>query len=101
MLVTALLSTAPLLPSWLPKFEQNRGSKRVISFFSLDIDECAEKTAQCDAKSTTCKNLNPGYECTCNDGYIPITNEKYKCQGTVPLQAKAKKENMQVNHFEV
>ena len=33
-------------------------------------------------------NLIPGYQCTCKDGYTPIQNEKYKCQGIEQVTLK-------------
>ena len=33
-----------------------------------NIDECEEGTAGCDERAT-CRDLSPGFECKCQDGY--------------------------------
>lgn len=41
-----------------------------------DIDECAEKTAQCQH---TCTNTPGGYECSCRDGFQLVINSCRLC----------------------
>ena len=43
------------------------GTLYLVSLY-VDIDECVEGTADCDANAE-CINLIPLYYCECNDGY--------------------------------
>lgn len=41
---------------------------RLIDDNCVDVDECAEKTADCDRRAN-CENTIGGYQCTCEDGF--------------------------------
>ena len=40
----------------------------LFSFFILDLDECKDKTHQCDVNAN-CINIPGSYNCTCRPGY--------------------------------
>ena len=75
--------------SRLSKHDNKKSSIFIIRFNSFieylyssaDIDECADGSSQCDAKSTDCSNLSPGYQCNCKSGFLPISGDIYKCKG--------------------
>ena len=44
------------------------GGSYCFLFFTLDLDECKDKTHQCDVKAN-CTNIPGSYNCTCRPGY--------------------------------
>ena len=55
---------------WMSRFIYDvRGWWLVLfSFFILDLDECKDKTHQCDVKAN-CINIPGSYNCACRPGY--------------------------------
>ena len=48
-----------------------------LFFFFLDLDECKDKTHQCDVNAN-CTNIPGSYNCTCRPGY---TGNGSICEG--------------------
>ena len=51
----------------------------LFSFFILDLDECKDKTHQCDVNAN-CTNIPGSYNCTCRPGY---TGNGSICNGII------------------
>ena len=54
-----------------------------------DIDECSSDETNACGNHTLCNNLEPGYNCTCVDGYELQADER-TCLGTLILYKNKK-----------
>ena len=45
-----------------------------VFILSLDVDECAAGTDNCDATNATCTNTDGSFTCACNSGWESADN---------------------------
>ena len=66
------------------------------SSFDTDIDECANDDLNVCPDNSDCTNLQPGFSCTCSEGFIEVEgncyegceegfewNDQYECSGNI------------------
>ena len=54
---------------------------RMYNYTTLytDIHECDDNNGGCDQ---TCFDFPGGFNCSCEDGYVPLTEDESSCEGS-------------------